>query len=214
MPDSVKISLPKNIREQLGRQNDISHSQSYEETQASFWVKKTLVQVSKFPSSNILKNCFDYVKCSNLFQHLSFEALSSEDAGFNFQSSTGDDSNQVLRFKIQSEIIQKKSPIYWNELREFVESQDLRRAVLRAVAVAVNTYCHPAIFKESNAYKFLSGKRLFARARHFVDLSGYSLSKHHDSKDTLYAFIAPIFPTQPRHASLIQVLFREVLWRI
>ena len=195
IPDAVKASFPKNISAQLGLQNDLGCMPSVSGDLSGFFSgNPTLVQTSKFPPSNILKNAFDYAKCSNLFQHLSFEALSSNDANFNFQSSTGGDSNQSLRFKIESDIIQDKSPNYWSELKDFTQSQELLKAVLRSVGIAVNTYCHPTFFKNSNAYKFLSGKQLFARARHFVDLYGYSLSKHHDSKDTLCAFIAPIFP--------------------
>ena len=39
-----------------------------------------------------------------------------------------------------------------------------------------------------------SQSHLFCRIRHFLDLFGYTLDRHHDSPDTLCAMIAPLIP--------------------
>ena len=42
---------------------------------------------------------------------------------------------------------------------------------------------------------FIHGKKVTIRVRHFLDIQGFYLAKHHDSIDTFAALICPLSPS-------------------
>ena len=66
--------------------------------------------------------------------------------------------------------------------------------VVTALRVTINQVNPKGFFDEVCEQTEFKLWDVFARVRHFVDFTGYSLSKHNDSKDTLVAIIAPLLP--------------------
>ena len=98
----------------------------------------------------------------------------------------------IDRFNIN--LIKALAPEYLKELDSLVSGTTMMDSVLRAVAYAVSLSRVQSSDADQKFHEDLRGKRLIARVRHFIDLWGYSLSRHHDSRDTLCALIVPIFP--------------------
>ena len=196
LPDAVVSRLPEPIANRLGRQLKLSVPKVNPDVTGYFFENAgpNIVGYSRLPASFILKKLFDHVKCSQLFHGLAFQALSAKPRSTDFISAGGQKQEQCLRYQVNINLIKALAPEYLKELDSLVSGTTMMDSVLRAVAYAVSLSRVQSSDADQKFHEDLRGKRLIARVRHFIDLWGYSLSRHHDSRDTLCALIVPIFP--------------------
>ena len=196
LPDAVISLLPESAVSRLGRQLDLACPKVNPDMAGYFFENAgpNIVGYSRLPASFILKNLFDHVKCSQLFHDLVVQTLSTKPRSTDFLSSGGNKQEQCLRYQVDVDLIKTLAPEYFKELNSLVSGATLMESALKAVAYAVSLSHVKSNHADRNRREDLRGKRLIARVRHFIDLWGYSLSRHHDSRDTLCALIVPIFP--------------------
>lgn len=196
LTDVVVSLLPNQVGSRLGHQLDFLSPKVKSDITGYFFENAgpNLVGYSRLPTSFILKNLFDHVKCSALFHVLASKTLSDSPQSTHFIPSGGEKREQSLRYQVDIELIKKVAPEYVKELNALVSGATMMESVLKVVAYAVRLSRTPSFDIDRNSSEALQGKRLIARVRHFIDLWGYSLSRHHDSRDTLCALVVPIFP--------------------
>lgn len=196
MSDAMISLFPDQVVSRLGCQLERSFPMVKPDVAGYFFENSspTLVNYSRLPASFILKNLFDHVKCSGLFHDLSSKILSNTPRSTNFIPLGGKKQEQSLRYQVDIDLIKTVAPEYVKELNSLVKGTTMMESVLKAVAYAVRLSGIQSHDTDRNSNQDLRGKRLIARVRHFIDLWGYSLSRHHDSSDTLCALIVPIFP--------------------
>ena len=196
LPDAVVSLLPKPVANRLGRQLKLSVPKVNPDVTGYFFENAgpNIVGYSRLPASFILKQLFDHVKCSQLFHDLAFQTLSAKPQTTDFISAGGEKQEESLRYQVDIDLIKTLAPEYFKELNSLVSGTTMMESVLKAVAYAVSLSRVQSSDADQNRQEDLRGKRLIARVRHFIDLWGYSLSRHHDSRDTLCALVVPIFP--------------------
>ena len=196
LPDAVVSLLPEQVANRLGHQLKLSVPKVNPGVTGYFFENAgpNIVGYSRLPASFILKQLFDHVKCSQLFHDLAFQTLSAKPQSTDFISAGGEKQEESLRYQVDINLIKTLAPEYFKELNSLVSGATMMESVLKAVAYAVSLSRVQSSGADQNRQEDLRGKRLIARVRHFIDLWGYSLSRHHDSRDTLCALIVPIFP--------------------
>ena len=158
--------------------------------------KSKPILISRQPSIYALKNAFDSNKCSSIFHKISCDMLDGVNKDFNFNSNSTS-STRKLRKQISHNLISKVCQVYFEELKENVSSSKIK-SIIKSILMDAARY-H---FSENYLEKYFaqstnlsySQSHLFCRIRHFLDLFGYTLDRHHDSPDTLCAMIAPLIP--------------------
>ena len=196
LPDVVVSLIPDQVVSRLGRQLEFYFPRIKPDVTGYFFENAgpNIVGYSRLPASFIIKDLFNHVKCSQLFHDLAIKTLSDSPRSVDFIPAEGEARNQSLRYKIDVDLVKALAPEYLRELNALVSGSTMMESALKAVAYAVSLSCVQSnpLGRESDGD--LRNKRLIGRVRHFIDLWGYSLSRHHDSNDTLCALIVPIFP--------------------
>lgn len=194
LPDVVISKLPNSISLRMGSQLLTTPDEDNHKPCDYFSKSQPkIVQTSRLPAAFIVKKLFDYVQCSDLFHRLSIEALSQAQGSFHLDSLKAGKQKQSLRYQIKAKMIKELAPEYLLDLKSMISREDIFADILRASSCGVSMTHHRNNLS-SSGHAIENGMRLIGRARHFVDLCGYSLCRHHDSEDTLCALIAPIFP--------------------
>ena len=155
------------------------------------------VQLSRCPPTFALKNSVNVKNVSRLFHEVSYRTLSEETDSFLFESSQGFTKSNSLRFSVMNSVIQSLSSGYLDELVEQFSSKDVFCKIKKLVDIAAK-YIYSSdylsgIHGEENLSS-VSGSHVYCRLRHYIEIRGISLARHHDSRDTYCALIIPLFP--------------------
>lgn len=196
LPDGVVSRMPDQVVSRLGGQLELSFPRVKPDVTGYFIENAghNIVGYSRLPASFVVKDLFNHIKCSQLFHDVAIKTLSDSPRSVDFISAQGEMQNQSLRYKIDVDLIKILAPEYLRELNALVSGSTMMKSALKAVAYAVSLSCVQSNPLGQESDGDFRNKRLIGRVRHFIDLWGYSLSRHHDSSDTLCALIVPIFP--------------------
>lgn len=190
LPEAIRPYLGSQISQDCLVKGDLTPQKRFFNNSAVVFA-----QVSRLPVAFALKNVLNYAKASQIFHQLAISALSKPIEGFQFSAASVPDVKDSLRIELSAKDIQHFSLDYWNELCEFVMGKALVESVVKSFWIAASYYYRDEVVKEGFKPDARLGPRnLVARVRHFVDLYGYSLARHHDSHDTFCAMIIPVFP--------------------
>ena len=169
------------------------------------------VQLSRFPPTFAFKNSIDVKNVSRLFHEVSYKTLAEATEPFLFESSQGFTKSNSLRFSVMNSAIQSLSPGYFDELVEQFSSKDVFRKIKKLVDIAVRHVYSPDYLSgvhDKLNLSGVSGSHVYCRLRHYIDIRGFSLGRHHDSQDTYCALIVPLLPMRRQHR-LLQVDFSK-----
>ena len=163
------------------------------------------VSLSRFPSSFALKNNINVSRCTNLFRQIAHQTLREKSGGYEFESVLDGNRSSSSRVLIKNSTINKFSASYLEEAKKNFRSRSLVAAINEFSRIASSKIFSTGYFNRDHPRFRLNGLesiRMYCRIRHFLDLHGYSLSRHNDSFDTYCALIAPLCPYST-HTSLV-----------
>lgn len=159
-----------------------------------------IAPLSRQPASFVLKNMINYKLCAEAFHRVAEEMLQNDMVPFDFADSKGSYSSKekLLRHSIKNSVLDKIVPGYLHELRNQVTS----RGLFSNIKLAFNSAAHnvfPGDYLEGLKQAETKSSRIFedrlvVRIRHFLDLQGFCLGRHHDSVDTYCALVIPLIP--------------------
>ena len=97
---------------------------------------------------------------------------------------------ESTRLSVSMKKLAKIDQNYVKYLISFISDVSFLRLVLESSLPLFKNYLH---IDESKPLP--CGKKVTVRVRHFLDIQGFYLTKHHDSPDTLAALICPLSPS-------------------
>ena len=196
--DVVKV-LPNEVVKMLGYNYKPNPSpKNIDKLSNLFSISKSkIVCLSRMPTTFALKQAFDSRKSSTIFHDLSQKALLKQFNSFEFQSKEGIRLENQRRFTIKNTMLRQYVPGYLDELIRECSSDELAIKVNYMSEIASKSlFDQPYLSKShpGSENQYIDKLNMYCRIRHFVDLYGFSLGKHNDSRDTYCALIAPILP--------------------
>ena len=112
-----------------------------------------------------------------------------ESENFSFKAEVGDQVvNDPKRLKVSLPKIFRYSPNY----KKYLQSLVTDLSILKQLTKAIVPTLQKQYLVDSDRTFLDESHTIVARARHFVDLRGFYLSRHNDSDDTFLAYICPL----------------------
>ena len=155
---------------------------------------QSIIQTSRLPASYIIKNLFNTTDCSELF-HLVAEKTILEDSRFTFEAQefkrSQESNKSTKRYQAKPNVIDSIDSNYNLQLQKVITNR-VNTLVKKAIKDFRSIYFTKEHIEKCRSN--INDQKIAIRVRHFIDIHGFSLGRHHDSTDTLCAVIAPIFP--------------------
>jgi len=200
IPPEVLRLLPKECANHLGSNYVPISNSSKKMPQSGFFNLNASfpVPLSRFPCSFALKNSFNHFNTASLFHEVSINVMRENARGFDYAKADGANCGvNELRHSIDNSAINNVSQSYFSELILQLSSPQFFEKIKYIVDSGLKLYFDAKSLRagrQNIRHKAVLDSHIVCRVRHFVDLRGYALSKHHDSDDTYCALVVPLIP--------------------
>ncbi len=192
-----KLELPNTLQEQhrILYEHYSQEKESLKVSQDSFDLKKSLtlkpklVEYSKIPPVAILKDILsteELVRASNSV----LNSISKSNSNFSYRTLTGSIKQESLRTAINASNLEKIDSAYLKYINSVFNSKKLVSGLIKASRLVSSILSKDQISLDNEMIN--SEYIVISRIRHFVDISGYYLSRHNDSHNTICALIIPL----------------------
>lgn len=194
---SVNSDIFNFLPEKFGqwhRDNIYTDKIEFEQSERYFELGNVRVaELSRLPATYAIKDFHNHKETSRMFHKVVEKTLLEGREEFNFLRAHDKNvaEGSKLRYKINQRTIDELCPNYSKQLRNKI-AKSLTATIAKIMSNAGNLYYNKEHINACR--KNIKDVNIIIRTRHFVDISGFSLSRHHDSKDTMCAIIVPIFP--------------------
>ena len=142
------------------------------------------IAISTTPPALSIPNFMTALECISAFNSIS-QCVSKP---FNFETHKGfKDYSESNRLSISSKQLIEIDKHYVRYLIDFALDVPTLRLIFKSILPLLGKYLH--IKKDR---PLIHGKKVSVRIRHFLDINGFYLARHHDSVDTLFALICPL----------------------
>ena len=148
-----------------------------------------IAEISHNPPAFLIHNGLN-VPTKRKISNLVLNSLDSSEQ-FSFKAHSGDHvSDDRTRLNVSLDSVFDRSPNYEKYISNLITDRSVLSAMIKAVLPSLKKH-----YFVNKSQPFLQNtKTIYARARHFVDLRGFYLTRHNDSYDTLLAYICPLEP--------------------
>ncbi len=145
------------------------------------------VEISTSPPALVLPQLLSVGECLEICSSLGQCIEDSND--FGFSSSSGFNKDENRRAISTEKLLQVDMPYVQQLFRRFSDIE-IPRSIIKKSMPILKSYLG---LEAKNP--FVPGLKLTVRIRHFLDLQGFYLTCHHDSRDTLFALVCPLTPS-------------------